>query len=200
MATIGMRKLDGTSVTLDRAKIDAALGGEVVYPGTARYDELRALWNAMIDRRPAAIVCPVSEDEVVKAVDLAREHGLAIAAKGGGHNIAGKALVDGGLVVDFRQMNAVQVDPDRRRARVQPGATQAIATPQGSPAFLLEALARLPVYAAVVPVIVIPAHPTLARVGPRSSRSESSSRGTGRNASSALASCHPDATLPETAG
>src|SRR5688572_7987168 len=92
MATIGMRKLDGTSVTLERAKVDAALGGQVVYADSPRYDELRALWNAMIDRRPAAIVCPASDDDVVRAVNFAREHGLAIAAKGGGHNIAGNAL------------------------------------------------------------------------------------------------------------
>ena len=123
MTTIDMRKLEGSTVALDRGSIDTALGGTVVYPASSRYDELRAIWNAMIDRRPAAIVCPASDEDVARAVNFAHAHNLAITAKGGGHNIAGNALVDGGLVVDFHQMKSVQVDPERRTARVQPGAT-----------------------------------------------------------------------------
>jgi FAD/FMN-containing dehydrogenase len=123
MATINLKKLDGSTAALERGTIDSALGGKVVYPGSAQYDDLRVIWNAMIDRRPAAIACPASGEDVVRAVNFAREHNLAIAAKGGGHNIAGNALLDGGLVVDFQQMKSVQVDAERRTARVQPGAT-----------------------------------------------------------------------------
>ncbi len=123
MATIGMRKLDGSTMAFERGTVEAALGRDVIYPDSARYDELRALWNGMIDRRPGAIACPATDEDVVRAVNFARDHHLAIAAKGGGHNIAGKALVDGGLVVDFLRMKDVQVDPERRTARVQPGAT-----------------------------------------------------------------------------
>ena len=123
MATINLKKLDGSTAALESRTIDAALGGKVVYPDSAQYDSLRTIWNAMIDRRPAAIVCPASDDDVVRAVNFAREHNLAIAAKGGGHNIAGNALLEGGLVLDFGQMKSVQVDPERRTGRVQPGAT-----------------------------------------------------------------------------
>jgi FAD/FMN-containing dehydrogenase len=123
MATISLRKLDGSGVALERAIIDAALGGKVVHRDSAQYDDVRTIWNAMIDRRPAVIVCAASEADVVKVVNFARAHNLAITAKGGGHNIAGKALVDGGLVVDFQQMKRVDVDPKRRTARIQPGAT-----------------------------------------------------------------------------
>ena len=123
MATISLKKLDGSTVALERGTIDSALGGNVVYPGSPQYDDLRVIWNAMIDRRPAAIACPASDEDVVRAVNFAHAHNLTIAAKGGGHNIAGKALLDGGLVVDFQQMKSVQVDAERRTARVQPGAT-----------------------------------------------------------------------------
>ena len=57
MATISLKKLDGSAAALEKGTIDAALGGKVVYPDSAQYDDLRAIWNAMIDRRPAAIVC-----------------------------------------------------------------------------------------------------------------------------------------------
>src|SRR5262249_2386702 len=87
--------------------------------------EAAALWNAMIERRPAAVARVATEGDVVKAVEFARKNGLLLAVKGGGHNIAGKALTDGGLVVDFARMKRVTVDAATRTARVQPGATLA---------------------------------------------------------------------------
>jgi FAD/FMN-containing dehydrogenase len=94
----------------------------VLTPGDPGYDESRAVWNAMIDRRPAAIARCRSRTDVVAAVRFAREHDLEIGVRCGGHNIAGLAVPDGGLMIDLRAMGAVTIDPLRRRARVQGGA------------------------------------------------------------------------------
>jgi hypothetical protein len=95
--------------------------GEVIRPADAGYDAARALYNAMIDKRPALIVrCPGVAD-VVAAVGFAREHELAVAVRGGGHNVAGKAMCDGGLVIDLSPMRGVRVDPGARTARAQSG-------------------------------------------------------------------------------
>src|SRR5262249_3797407 len=86
------------------------------------YDESRALYNAMIDKRPAAIAYCVDERDVAAAVRYAKEHGLRIAIRGGGHNGAGLGSVDDGLVLDLSQMNDVSVDAPVRMARVGGGA------------------------------------------------------------------------------
>ncbi|WP_435346740.1 FAD-binding oxidoreductase [Haloarchaeobius sp. HRN-SO-5] len=97
--------------------------GSVLQPGDEEYDEARAVWNGMIDRRPALVARCASTDDVVQAVDFAREHGLEVAVRGGGHNVAGTAVVDEGIVVDCSAMNAVEVDPDGRTVRAGGGAT-----------------------------------------------------------------------------
>jgi FAD/FMN-containing dehydrogenase len=125
MTTANLRGLDGSTVKLEKSAIDAALRGEVLLPDSAGYDEARSIWNAMIDRRPGLIVRPSNESDVAAAVNFARTNGLFLAVKGGGHNIAGKALVDGGVVIDFGRMKRVDVDRTARVARVQPGATLA---------------------------------------------------------------------------
>jgi len=99
----------------------ARLRGPLLLPADPGYDEARSLWNAMIDRRPAAIARCLGVADVVTCVGFAREHGLALSIKGGGHNIAGLAVYDGGLMLDMSLMRGVWVDPSTRTARAQPG-------------------------------------------------------------------------------
>ncbi|KOU65613.1 FAD-binding protein [Streptomyces sp. MMG1533] len=99
------------------------LTGEVLAPGDPGYDEARAVYNGMIDRRPAVIAQCVDEDDVVRAVSFGRDLDLKIAVRGGGHSVAGMALNDGGLVVDLRRMHEVTVHPAAEAVRVGGGAT-----------------------------------------------------------------------------
>lgn len=105
------------------ATFRASLGGEVVLPGASSYDEVRAIWNAMIDRKPGMIVRCRSASDVLKAVRFAREHGLLISVRGAGHNIAGKSLADGALLIDLSGMRAVRVDAGAGTVRAEPGCT-----------------------------------------------------------------------------
>jgi FAD/FMN-containing dehydrogenase len=104
-------------------ELQASLRGKLFQPNDAGYDQARAVWNAMIDRRPAIIVRCAGTADVRASVAFARDHGLTLAVRGGGHNIAGSALCDDGLVIDLSDMKSVQVDPDQRRAYVEGGAT-----------------------------------------------------------------------------
>lgn len=99
--------------------------GAVLHPGDEGYDEARSVWNAMIDRYPSYIVRCQGAADVKAGVDFAREHDLLLAVKGGGHNFAGSAVCDDGLMLDLSPMDSVRVDPDSRTARVGPGATWA---------------------------------------------------------------------------
>jgi FAD/FMN-containing dehydrogenase len=101
----------------------ASLRGQLLQAGDADYDQARAIWNGMIDRRPALIVRCAGTADVLAALAYARDHGLSLAVRGGGHNIAGSALCDDGLVIDLSAMKSVQIDPDQRRAQVEAGAT-----------------------------------------------------------------------------
>ncbi|MGH3285353.1 MAG: FAD-binding oxidoreductase [Streptosporangiaceae bacterium] len=96
--------------------------GQVLTPGTRGYDSARSVWNAMIDHRPKLILRCASVGDVVAAVRTARERDLEIGLRCGGHNIAGHAVPDGGLMIDLTTMGRVAVDPVTRRARVQGGA------------------------------------------------------------------------------
>ena len=117
---------DASTVPLaDVAALARSMRGRLLRPGDADYDQDRQVWNAMIDRHPGLIAqCAVAAD-VVAAVRFARRHALSVAVRGGGHNIAGHAVCDGGLVIDLSRMTAVRVDRAARRARVEPGATLA---------------------------------------------------------------------------
>src|SRR5439155_3191203 len=95
--------------------------GQVIRPGDAEYDAARTLWNGMIDKRPGAIVRCAGAADVKAGIALAREHQLALAVRGGGHNVAGKSSCDGGVVIDLSPMKDIHVDPRARRARAQPG-------------------------------------------------------------------------------
>jgi FAD/FMN-containing dehydrogenase len=99
--------------------------GEVLRPDDDGYDEARSVWNATIDRRPAVVVRSTGAADVVVAVGFARERDLPLAVRGGGHNAAGNAVCDDGLVIDLSSMSSVRVDPAARTARVGPGATLA---------------------------------------------------------------------------
>ncbi|HEY7636102.1 MAG TPA: FAD-binding oxidoreductase [Gemmatimonadales bacterium] len=103
----------------------ASLAGQVLPPGSPGYDEARTIWNAMIDRKPGLIIRCASTADVAQAVRFAREHDLVLAVRGGGHNIAGNAVTEGGLMLDLSPMKAIQIDQGKRTARVGPGATLA---------------------------------------------------------------------------
>ena len=97
--------------------------GSLHMPGEAGYDEARTIWNAMIDRRPALIVRAAGAADVIAAVRFARKHNLPLAIRGGGHNIAGNAVCEGGLMLDLSRMKSVRIDPAAKTARVEPGVT-----------------------------------------------------------------------------
>jgi len=97
--------------------------GAIIVPDDPTYDEARTIFNAMIDRRPGIIAQCANVHDVVRSVHCARNHGLEIAVRGGGHGVAGRSLTEGGLVIDLRQMHAVEVAPEARTATVGGGAT-----------------------------------------------------------------------------
>jgi FAD/FMN-containing dehydrogenase len=104
-------------------ELRSSLRGEVLRPGDEGYDAARRVWNGMIDRSPGLIVRCQEVADVVRAVDFARINNLLVAVRGGGHNAAGLAVCDGGLVIDLSPMRRVTVDPEWRTARAQGGAT-----------------------------------------------------------------------------
>jgi FAD/FMN-containing dehydrogenase len=116
----------------DFGALRSILSGQVLLPGDGDYAEARRVWNATIDRRPAAIAQCESAEDVSGSVAFAVRHDLEIAVRGGAHGTSGKAVVDDGLVIDLRRMNSVTVDPVARRARVGGGAllTDVIAATQ----------------------------------------------------------------------
>lgn len=120
-----VRTYSGTTTQVEETEIAAlrtVLRGTVCLPDDAGYDAARSVWNAMIDRRPAMIIQAAGAADVIQAVNFARDHGSALAVRGGGHNITGNAVCDGGVVLDLSRMRSVHVDPAARRARVEGGA------------------------------------------------------------------------------
>ncbi len=113
------------SPRVDVEPLRASVSGDVVAPGDPSYDESRKVWNGMVDRYPAAVVRCTSAADVAASVSFARDNALPLAVRCGGHSTPGYSTCDGGIVIDLRPMNAVTVDPDRRRARVQGGAVWA---------------------------------------------------------------------------
>jgi FAD/FMN-containing dehydrogenase len=119
-----MTGLDGDRVEVDAEALDrfsAALDGRALRPSDSRFDEAIRIWNGMFSKRPALVVQPLSADDVRAAIRFARANGILLSIKGGGHNIAGTSLADGGLTLDMSRMRSVEVDAERRLARVGPG-------------------------------------------------------------------------------
>lgn len=104
-------------------KFRAALRGQSLGPGEPGYDLARTIPNAMIDRRPAVIARCISASDVIRCVRFAREQNLLVSVRGGGHSVAGKSVCDGGLMIDLSAMKGIRVDPLRRTARAEAGAT-----------------------------------------------------------------------------
>lgn len=115
-----------TPVTTEMVRaLGSAFSGSVLTPGDAGYDQARRVHNGLIDKRPAGIAQCRSTEDVVAAVRFARAHGLEIAVRGGGHNVAGRATVDGGLMIDLSPMKSVEVDAKRQVAVAGGGVTWA---------------------------------------------------------------------------
>ncbi len=116
-----MPKLDAAKL----AELKSGFKGEVLLPGEAAYESARKIWNAMIDKHPGLIVRCATTADVVYAVNFARDNSLLLAVRGGGHNIAGNAMCDEGMVIDLSKMKAASVDVGARRVTIEGGATLA---------------------------------------------------------------------------
>jgi FAD/FMN-containing dehydrogenase len=124
MTTTGLVRPQGVPEADDDriAIFGRRFSGALVRPGDEGYDASRAVWNGMVDRRPMLIAYCTTVTDVVEALAFARTSGLLTAVRGGGHNVAGSSLCDGGLVIDLSRMNKVTVDPNSRTARAEGGA------------------------------------------------------------------------------
>ena len=128
MNGVSLTNLQAEKTTISAAAIEALvrrLRGRVLDARDPAYDETRSIWNAMIDRRPGLIVQAAGSPDVINAVRFAAENQLLVSVRGGGHNIAGNAVCDGGLMIDLSLMKSVRVDQTTKRAWVEPGATLA---------------------------------------------------------------------------
>ena len=126
MADLRILERSGAETVLREAAVEefrGSLRGRLLRAGDDSYDAARKIWNGMIDRRPALIARCAGAADVVRCVDFARANDLVLAVRGGGHNIAGNAVCDGGLVIDLSAMKTVRVDPARRTARADAGVT-----------------------------------------------------------------------------
>ncbi len=104
-------------------KLKSSVKGNVLLPDSPNYNDVRKVWNAMIDRRPAVIVQGAHAGDARHAIRYARDNGLDIAIRGAGHNIAGNGMCEGGMLIDHSNMKNLRVDSGKRRAYVEPGAT-----------------------------------------------------------------------------
>ncbi|HEX5079911.1 MAG TPA: FAD-binding oxidoreductase [Geminicoccaceae bacterium] len=103
----------------------AGLRGAALWPGEPAYDEACRIWNAMIERRPALVVRPHDSGDVARCIAFARDSGLPLSVRGGGHNIAGTSLCHGGVTIDFSTRREVTIEPATARVRAEPGASWA---------------------------------------------------------------------------
>jgi FAD/FMN-containing dehydrogenase len=124
MTDVDLRTATSTTASEEAgAALEGRLRGRLVQPSDDDYDAIRAVWNGMVDKRPALIARCAGAADVVACVKFARRHDVTVAVRGGGHNVAGVAVADGGLVIDLSPMRAVRVDPGTRTVRAQAGTT-----------------------------------------------------------------------------
>ncbi len=126
MSDLKITAMDGREAVLPEAAVNdfiSTLLGNVLRMDDPGYNEARALWNAMVDRKPALIARCAGTADVISCVKFARQHNVLVSVRGGGHNIAGLGSANGSLMIDLSAMKSVRVDPDTRTAAVEPGAT-----------------------------------------------------------------------------
>jgi FAD binding domain/Berberine and berberine like len=124
MAKLRLAATDGTDAVLDDRIVEGfetGLRGELLRPGGEGYDDARKVWNGSIDRSPALIARCAGPADVIDSVNFARENGLLLAVRGGGHSFPGLSVCDGGLVIDLSPMKGIRVDPEARTVRAQAG-------------------------------------------------------------------------------
>ena len=113
------------SVANAAAELAATFGGQLLKPADAGYEDARKVHNGLVDKRPALIARCRGVADVVDAINLTRRLGLEVAVRGGGHNVAGRATIDGGVMIDLSPMKGIHVDPKNRTVRAQGGVTWA---------------------------------------------------------------------------
>jgi FAD/FMN-containing dehydrogenase len=126
MSELKLAGLDGSDVSVDGGAVDELeqnLRGELLRPGAEGYDAARVIFNGIHDKRPGLIARCSGTGDIVDSVNFAREHGVLLSIRGGGHNVAGTALCEGGLTIDLSGLREVRVDPALKTADVGPGAT-----------------------------------------------------------------------------
>src|SRR5258705_8104891 len=126
MADLSMTTSSGSHIVIEDTTVETfktRLRGGLLRPGDSDYDEARKVWNGMIDKRPGLIARCTGVADVISAVDFARTHQLLVSVRGGGHNIPGNAVCNGGLMIDLACIRIVRVDPVRRTARAEGGGT-----------------------------------------------------------------------------
>src|SRR5271169_1643737 len=123
--TMSDKNIQVSSVAKGVGDLASTFSGQLLQPADAGYDEARRVHNGLVDKRPALIAKCRGVADVADAVHLARKLGLEVAVRGGGHNVAGRATIDGGLMIDLAPMKGIHVDPKSRTARVQGGVTWA---------------------------------------------------------------------------
>ena len=126
MAGLHVTTTLGADTTIDDAAVEAfktSLRGKLLRPGDPGYDDARKVWNGMIDKRPALIARCTGVADIIDAVNFARTNELLVSVRGGGHNITGNAVCDGGLMIDLSRMKSVRVDPVKRTVRAEAGLT-----------------------------------------------------------------------------
>lgn len=124
MAEMSAEKTSGGVLDGRKAEeFSSSLSGELLRPGDGDYDEARKVWNGMVEKKPALIARAGGAADVITAVNFARENGVPLAVRGGGHNVAGTGTVDGGLLLDLSRMKNIRVDAERRTVRAEGGVT-----------------------------------------------------------------------------